>query len=445
MRITYVVHQFLPHYFTGTELYVYAIARAMAERGHEVEVFALEPDFAEQDRLFEERREVVEGLTVTRVRVWYHLDRDYERMEYAHPFLATRFRAHLDERRPDLVHVFHLRYLGVDLLHEARACGVPVVVHLMDFWFLCPQVVLRRGDGTLCDGPPQGGLGCVDCIRPELAQELDREDVRDAIARIAPHVPGASVPGRARQQRALTLTERPRRLREALLSATRIVAPSQFLRDTFVRNGYPKERIEVLGYGVDTTALGTIASTPRDGDAPLRCAFIGSIAEHKGTDLVVDAIARVAAPIELAIWGRASDFPEYSATVAERAKADPRVSFRGPFGRPDLPAVLADTDVLVVPSRWYENTPFVVLEAFAAGVPVVATDLGGLGEIVVDGENGELFRRDDVADLAARLERLAREPDRLARYRAALPRVKTLADNAGEIAGIYAALHRSEE
>jgi glycosyltransferase involved in cell wall biosynthesis len=437
-KISYLVHQFLPRYFTGTEQYVFAVARAMQRRGHEVEVIALEPDFSEQDRLQAWDHEVVDGLPVERIRVWYHLDRDYERMEYRHPFVAERFRAHLERRRPDIVHAFHLRYLGADLLAEAAALGIPTVVHLMDFWFLCPAVVLRRPDGALCGGPPEGGLGCIDCLRPDLGRQIDEFGLREPIRRIAAHSPPGSTPGRALPARAATLTERPARLRERLLRADRILAPSAFLRQVFVDNGYPAERIEVLGYGVDPERLGGAPRTAAGG--VLRCAFVGSIAEHKGTDLAVDAVLGSTAALELTIHGRTSDFPDYAGPLVERARSDPRIRFAGPFPRDRLGAVLAATDVLLVPSRWYENTPFVVLEAFAAGVPVLAADLGGMRELVVDRVHGELFRPGDAADLRLRLERLARDPERLARYRAALPRVKTQAENADEIEAIYRAL-----
>lgn len=436
-RITYVVHQFLPRYFTGTEQYVFAVATEMQRRGHDVHVFALEPDFSERDTLFEEREELVEGLPVTRVRVWYCLDRDYERMEYAHPLVAERFRRHLEARQPDVVHAFHLRYLGVDLIAEARALQVPVVVHLMDFWFLCPAIVLRRGDGTLCDGPPDGGLGCVQCVCPELGQELDDRELRDVLRRVAPSLPSGARPGPDLPRRIATLTERPAHLRQRLLLADRIVAPSRFLKRMFVQNGYPADRIEVIGYGVDLDRLGTVPRPPRVPGAPLRCAFIGSVTPHKGTDLAVEAVLRAGADVGLAVHGRTSDFVAFAGPLVSRAAGEARITFPGPFPRQELGRVLATTDVLLVPSRWYENTPFVVLEAFAAGVPVLATDLGGLSELVEHEVHGELFALDDVDDLARRVMRLAAEPERLERYRRALPRVKTLGQNGDELEAIY--------
>jgi glycosyltransferase involved in cell wall biosynthesis len=85
-----------------------------------------------------------------------------------------------------------------------------------------------------------------------------------------------------------------------------------------------------------------------------------------------------------------------------------------PLDRAGVTAALADDDVLVVPSRWYENSPNVILEAFAAGVPVVAAGHGGLAEMVRDGVDGLLFRPGDAAALAAALRRLAAEPGLLA-------------------------------
>ena len=91
MKLTFVVHQFLPRYFTGTEQYVYAVAKAMQARGHDVEVFALEPNFAELQPSMLQERELVDGIPVVRLRFWYCTDRDFERMEYANPLVSAKF------------------------------------------------------------------------------------------------------------------------------------------------------------------------------------------------------------------------------------------------------------------------------------------------------------------------------------------------------------------
>ncbi len=441
LRITYVVHQFLPKYFTGTEQYVFAVAKAMQQRGHDVEVYCLDPDFAEREPFYEENREVVEGLPVVRFRHWMHLGRDFQRLEYHHPYVGLRFSDYLKARQPDVVHAFHLRHLGANLLSETAALGIPTVVHLMDFWFLCPRVVLMRGDGSLCEGPPDEGYGCIECMVPPLAKRI-ADDGLEAEVRANMQRPSPSTPGKTPIARASTFAERPRYLRDQWLRASRVVAPSRFLRDIFVRNGYPTERIDVIGYGVDRARLGSLANgrpTRPDG-APLRVGFFGSIAEHKGVDLLVDAVMQVPGDLTLSIFGRTTDFAEFAQPLAERASGDPRIAFREPFPREKLGDALTEIDVLVVPSRWYENTPFVVLEAFAGGVPVIATDLGGTAELIEDGVWSDLFARGDAASLAAKIRAFVDDSSQLARYRNALPPIKTLDANIDEMLALYESL-----
>ncbi|MCC6783336.1 MAG: glycosyltransferase [Planctomycetes bacterium] len=440
MRILYVVHQFLPRYFTGTEQHTWAIANAAKRAGHEVHVFTLEPDFGERSPLFSVSTDELEGIPITRVRFWMHVDRDFERMEYRHPLVAERFRRLLESVRPDLVHIAHLRYLGVGPLEESKQLGIPVVVHLHDFWFLCPAVTLRRHDGSLCDGPPEGGLGCIDCVRADVGRELDRNGLREAMRRTSSTLPVDSTPSRTARGRAATLLERPRVLREALLRADRIVSPSRFLKGVFAANGFPPERIAVLGFGLDPAHFAALVPEPRAAGAPLRVGHLGSIAEYKGTDLVVDAVAGAAVPMTLSVFGRVEEHDPWAKALHARAQALPNVRFEGSFARHELARVLGRLDVVVVPSRWYENAPFVVLEAQTAKVPVFASDHGGLSERIRQEHDGELFRPGDLADLRARLERLAREPERLARYRGNQPRIQSLDEHGAEILSIYAEL-----
>jgi glycosyltransferase involved in cell wall biosynthesis len=440
MRILFVVHQFLPRYFTGTEQYVHALGVALVRAGHAVEVFTLEPNFAEADRLFEERLESIDGLAVTRLRVWYHLDADYDRMAWSHPLVGQRFAARLAAARPDVVHVFHLHHLGIEVLLAARAARLPVALHLMDFWFLCPNATLRRADGSLCSGPPQAGVGCIDCHRPELAARLSALGVREELIAFAAHAVPTPPAFRATLEACAGFVHRPRALRAAMATVDRVFAPSKFLAETFVADGFPRERFEVMAYGVDLDALFPLRAARDTESAVLRCAFLGSIAEHKGVDLAVDAVLATEGPIELTVHGRTSDFPDFAAPLVARAAGDPRIRFVGPFHPSERAAVLATIDVLFVPSRWYENTPFVILEAMAAGIVVIASDLGGIAEIVAHEVNGELAAVGDRDAFARALARLAFDRVRLARYRAALPTPKSLEFNARELAAVYRAM-----
>ncbi len=215
------------------------------------------------------------------------------------------------------------------------------------------------------------------------------------------------------------------------------------MRDVFVRNGAPAERVRHLSYGVDAGALAAEVARLRPAARPLTFGFFGSYAPHKGPHVLVEAMAEVRGDCRAVLRGRSEDFVDYSTPLQAAAAKDPRITLGAPFAREELAEALSEIDVLVVPSTWHENAPFVVLEARAAGLPVLASRFGGLTEVVQDGVDGELFAPGDSHDLAGRLQRLVDEPDRLQRYRDAVLPPKTLATAVDEFEAVYADACRS--
>lgn len=417
MRITFVVHQFPPRYFTGTESYALAVGQELQRRGHDVDVFALDPAFGEATGPWRESHEVVGGLPVRRINFWMWLGTDWARMEYRHPLMAEVFARHLRDRGSDVVHSFHLRHVGADLIDRVKEQGRGVVVSLTDFWFVCPRVVLMRNDGSACDGPPRDPRGCLPCHAPALARELDQHPAATELLAVQAAAHSDRGPGQDLGRRVASHLDRPAWLRQRLLAADAIVAPTRFLRTVFERNGVPAGRIDWQPYGIDTSAL---AARPGPTARPLTFGFLGTFGPDKSPHTLVDAIAKVRGDCRAILRGRTSDFTDYSRDLLAKAARDPRVAVLPPYERSQLAAVLAAIDVLVVPSTWHENAPFVVLEARAAGLPVLASRFDGLAEVVADGLDGELFTPGDASDLAARLQRLVDEPDRLQRYRTAV-------------------------
>ena len=152
-----------------------------------------------------------------------------------------------------------------------------------------------------------------------------------------------------------------------------------------------------------------------------------------------------ATPIE-AIWGtdsldiyavRQPGTERAADALAAQAAADPRIAIRAPVAADAVTATMADYDVIAIPSRWLETGPLVALEAFAAGVPVIGSDLGGIREIVRDGVDGLLVSADQPAAWAATLDRLAREPALLATLRDNILPPRTMHDCAADMAMLY--------
>jgi glycosyltransferase involved in cell wall biosynthesis len=413
VKILIVVHQWFPEAYSGTEQYALAVAREGKRRGDEVTVCSLVPWFHARDPEVWVYAEEFEEIPVFRIRHWEGLSPNALLRDYRNPVVAAAFRRILRTVRPDAVHFFHLRNLGADLLHVAVDSKVRTVVHLTDYWFLCPRFTLLRSDGRLCEGPPEGGLGCIPCHRPDLSPGFFDPDVREAVRAYAGYA-GFQVGRGDRAAEVMALVRRPGYLREALDRVDAVIAPSEFLRSMFARNGYPVERMRVVPYGLAPGLIGRRHVAPRRG--PLRVGFIGVLSPWKAPHIAVEAVRAVEGDLVLSVYGRLTDEPfrEYIEGMRATAAADPRIRFEGHFDRSRLGQVLGDLDLLLVPSVWYENTPLVALEARQAGVPVIASRLGGLSESVREGRDGWLFPPGEIAGLAACLRRCLESPDTLA-------------------------------
>lgn len=413
MRVLYVVHQFFPKYISGTEQYVLALARAGRAAGDDVRVFTLDPDWNGADRAETIVRQEVAGVPV--------LCHDFPKRPVANHVLAdwwnprvgASFRALLDEFRPDVVHFFHLRFHGIERLDDVAARGIPSVVHLMDFWWICPSYTLLRQEPVVdaagarigtrlvqCDGPPDGGYGCFDCVHTAMVP-WTREPWargRHAERRAAGEFPADEASG---EQAGFAMIERPERLKAALARAQRVIAPSQTVATAFARAGFVLPQLEVMPYAIEWSLLESLPPPPARG---VHLGFMGTFAPHKGLAVLLAAMRELPdRDVTLHCFGRFGDFPDYDTQLRALSAGDARITFHGPFRREELGAVLGQLQVLVVPSLWRENTPFVVLEGRAAGLELVVSDLGGMTECVPAGR-GRAFAVGDATALRAALE-----------------------------------------
>ncbi len=98
---------------------------------------------------------------------------------------------------------------------------------------------------------------------------------------------------------------------------------------------------------------------------------------------------------------------------------------------------MPEVDVLVVPSMWYENMPLVINEAFLSKTPVIASDIGGIPELIRDGVDSILFKAGDIEDLRKKIEYVINNPDIIEKFKKNMPRVKSIEDNARETEKLY--------
>jgi glycosyltransferase involved in cell wall biosynthesis len=184
----------------------------------------------------------------------------------------------------------------------------------------------------------------------------------------------------------------------------RFVCPSRFLAGRMERAGVFPDRLRVVRHFVELDTL--VPKTEPGGDV----VFAGRLSPEKGVDTLIAAVGRLGPGAMLQVAGEGPDGARLRALADEIAPG--RVVFHGRLGKADTVALLRSAGVVAVPSRWYENQPMIVLEAMALGVAVVASDMGGLPELVEPGVTGVLVPPDDDTALAEALADLLGHPDR---------------------------------
>ena len=179
-------------------------------------------------------------------------------------------------------------------------------------------------------------------------------------------------------------------------------------------HGVPREKIRVVRIGVPEPAHGASAGIREAlgiSKEDFLCAMIGSLEERKGHARAFDALAALPGSVKLLVVGVGEEERALRAKAASLG-LDHRVYFLG--YRTDIDAILFECDVLVLPST-FEATPYVVIEAMASGLPVVASNIYGIPEIVRDGETGILVGAGERDEIARAIAALSRDRDRGAR------------------------------
>lgn len=447
MRILFALHQFFPEHYAGTEVLTLGLARELKARGHEPYVFAAKRSVPVHDiepGALEDYEYA--GIPVRRVgRPAEGLSKPYV-LDYENEVMARRAREYAREVRPDIIHAMHFQGLSASVIPAFKELGVPIVYTATDFWTVCPVVDLRRHDGAMCRGPDIAHCPrCIASRHPNSPLKKRLDLLPNAALRAIGSISETRLSDRSRPlQQFRALKERPGVIREQVKLVDHVIAPTRLTRDLLAANGIGDENTGVSHYGIDVS---DIVDAPRNRNVPppLRVGFIGTLRSHKGPDILVRAFKKLPEKMEatLRIHGNLEGFKPFMRELREVIGDDGRIDLAGTFPPERIGHVLSEIDVLVVPSRWYENTPLVVYSAFAAGTPVIATDLGGLSEVVRHEENGLLFALEDDEDLARQLRRLVEEPGLLERLRSGIGHVKTVEENVTELEELYASLDRS--
>jgi glycosyltransferase involved in cell wall biosynthesis len=276
----------------------------------------------------------------------------------------------IDRTQPDIVHCHNIYHqLTPSIIGAAKRRGVPVVLTLHDYKPICP-VYTRLRHGEVCS----------QCSGNRFSQVVKNRCADGSIGKSALLFAEAWV------QRLLGSYEK----------VDTLVAPSEFMRASVTQHRFPRGRVAVIYNGIDCAA---IAPTSEDQGYVL---YLGRLSAEKGVETLLAAHAQIADRVPLVIAG--------TGPLQQSLRARyPKAKFLGHLSGSALQSTIRGSSIVVVPSEWYENCPMSVLEAMAFGKPVVASDIGGMPELVVHGETGLLYPPGDRSRLQSHLSLLMSE------------------------------------
>jgi glycosyltransferase involved in cell wall biosynthesis len=286
-----------------------------------------------------------------------------------------QMRAVLQRERPQIVHVHNtLPLLSPAVYYAAGAARVPVVQTLHNYRLLCPQALLLREQRI-----------CEDCLGrtpwPGIVHACYRQS-RSATSAVAVMLSVHRLLGTWTKQ------------------VNRYIALTEFMRQKFIVGGFPAKQVVVKP--------NFVAPDPGMGNHGGRYAlFVGRLSPEKGVQTLLRAWQHVDGRINLKIAG--------AGPLENLADGAPRgVEWLGQQSREQVFALMKEAFVLVFPAEWYEAFPVTIAEAFATGLPIVASRLGAMAELVQNSRTGLLFTPGDPIDLAATVEWAFAHPNELA-------------------------------
>ena len=414
-KVLYVLHNHPSMFPGGAEMYALELFEALRD-SPEVQPLLV----ARADRRKAEESGLYAGATFKTVDGDPHQYFMFTAFEDFDPVLGTSrskavytrdFAEFLAAQQPDVVHFQHTHLIGYDLVTVTRRVlpHAPIVYTLHEYLPLClreGQMIRteRKGNALCTRATPRR---CNECYPDTSAQQF---------------------------------FVRERFIKSHLAHVDMFLAPSHFLRGRYIEWGIPAERIkfEELGRRPTISIPDSTDRRPRN-----RLGFFGQLTPFKGAETLLEAMQLLAerqAAAHLSLHG--AYVPYFAETYGLRflelvSASKGNVTYAGAYDHDDLPRLMHDIDWVVVPSRWWENSPLVVQEAFTHGRPVICSGIGGLAEKVADEVNGLHFKVGDAFSLAAVIERAVTEPGLWDRLHTGVPRVYSMEEHVTSLTDLY--------
>lgn len=379
-RILICTNAYPPNFVGGAELIAHQYAKRLKERGFDVAVFAGNRD-AEGNR-YQLKHDYFEDIPVHRVCL-HPEDYSSDFFNFYHKEVESLFDDLLLSYAPDVVHFHNMVGLSVGLLRVAKRRRIRTVLTLHDFWGICFKNTLIKKEGCICDS-----IGDCDTCQPTIS-ECRWENV-------------------------------PSRMRSDYISlqfddVDTITSPSSYLASIYADSGIGSGLIRVLPNGIDIKRFAQCRTT--EGKQRVRFSFVGYLGRHKGVQTIIGALPLLGdrGQVRINLVGDGEFRGELEGLV-KQIGWESSVKFWGRIDNASIESVYRETDVLILPSVWPENQPVSITEAMASGIPVIASRMGGIPELVEHGKTGYLFEAGNPEELAGRMKEFILDRSKLREF-----------------------------
>jgi glycosyltransferase involved in cell wall biosynthesis len=343
---------------------------------------------------------------------------------------------------PDIVHLQH-RHGMWWILESAQRLGIPTVYTNHDWGIACMRTTLVMGDGGLCDGVVAPSK-CAQCIKSGRSTLIGRSNEAlvstpsgEVLAKLLAKVP---ILGAALQTRGFVTeaalsraTMNYKRAKGVISRLSYCFTPSQYGARFFSRLGLAAERISVIPWYHDPVDIET---TVRN-EQPFTITYIGRVSPEKGVDLIFSALEKLSnvKPVLLRVAGANDTI--YCTSLQKKFSENVGIHNVEWMGWSDVGPLFKSTDVVIIPSAGVDNTPLSLIEALAYQVPVIATRIPPIEELVVEGNTGFLTEYQSVESLADGIRRALSAQQVIRSIKKKVPEVMGIREYMGEVVVAY--------
>lgn len=447
LNILLPVHVFFPDHFYGTETYTLELAQQLKIMGHNPSILTAIL-YGEKSPGGSRFTYEYGGLTVDCIDLNTQPLKNFRQL-YSRPDLYPILKDLLQQRKPDIIHVTHLMGHTAALLEVIRDLKLPVIATLTDFYGICPNSKLISYDGGLCTGPNRRSTNCLSCYirehdyefsnRKSLAGLIQNNLSLPWVSSLLPYI--AALPRFAESRACRSIRDAIDRidyLRALYNVYACMITPTDLLHEAYIKNRFYPEKLKKINFGINLDMVKAYRHAITEVPSTIRFGYIGQITSHKGVDLLIKSFVDLKGKqATLSIYGPKDQDAAYMAELNRLSDGCNAIEFKNTFPQDQLGKVLSEIDVLVIPSRWYENSPLVLLYALATKTPVIVTDMKGMSEFVRNGHNGFTFQKDNAVHLGRIMQQIVDHPEILLQLSENADYAMDVKDHAGKVLDIY--------